>query len=72
MALTDFLTAPTPRDTITCPKFERGEGKRCLHYLPNGACGRPDEFICVEWLRVNAPSDRSTQPERPERLPRRS
>lgn len=38
---------------ITCPKYVRGEGKRCLHYLPNGGCALPDEFMCVEWLKVN-------------------
>ena len=32
-----------------------GQGKRCLHYVPNGTCALPDGFMCVEWLKRNAP-----------------
>ena len=38
---------------ITCGKYVRGEGKRCLHYLANGGCALPDELMCVEWLKLN-------------------
>ena len=39
---------------ITCPKYEPVTGtKRCRHYQANGACGLPDEFMCVEWLKAN-------------------
>ncbi len=41
---------------ITCPKYERGEGKRCRHYVDGGACKLTDEFMCVEWLKVNEPT----------------
>ena len=39
---------------ITCTKYEATAGtRRCKHYQPNGACGLPDEFMCVEWLKAN-------------------
>jgi hypothetical protein len=42
---------PTP---VTCPHYAPPPGERpCRHYLPNGACDRPDEFLCVEWLKRN-------------------
>jgi hypothetical protein len=43
---------------ITCEQYVRGEGKRCRHYLPSGACSRPGHFRCEEWLKVNAPKAR--------------
>jgi hypothetical protein len=47
------VTSPV-RLPITCPKYEAVPGtKRCRHYHANGACGLPDEFMCVEWLKVN-------------------
>ena len=47
-------TAPRRALPITCPKYEAVPGtKRCRHYQPNGACGLPDEFMCVEWLKAN-------------------
>ncbi|GAB4215620.1 MAG: hypothetical protein OHK0013_41340 [Sandaracinaceae bacterium] len=63
MALKDLLRPapppPTPVDErppgITCAKYTRGEGKRCVHYVSNGACALPDEFMCVEWLKANGP-----------------
>jgi hypothetical protein len=46
------MTAPAP---VTCPHYAPLPGvRRCRHYLPNGACDRPDEFLCVEWLKGNA------------------
>ena len=62
---------------ITCPKYEPVAGtKRCRHYHPNGACGLPDEFMCVEWLKANghaapAPVTPATTTEvpRPEAVP---
>lgn len=38
---------------VTCPHYVRSESKRCVHYLSNGGCVRPDEFMCVEWLKAN-------------------
>lgn len=39
---------------IACPKYEPIPGsRRCAHYLDNGACARPDELMCVEWLKRN-------------------
>ena len=48
-------TAPTDDKPagITCEQYVRGEGKRCRHYLPNGACSLPGELMCVEWLKKN-------------------
>lgn len=58
---------------ITCEKFLRSEGRRCAHYLANGACALASEFMCVEWLKLNGPAARPSPstPERPERPPRR-
>lgn len=45
---------PPVRLPITCPKYEPVPGtKRCRHYHANGACGLPDEFMCIEWLKAN-------------------
>ena len=60
MALKDLIRpAPTPAAEpppgITCEKYVRGEGRRCVHYVANGACALPDEFMCVEWLKANGP-----------------
>ena len=39
---------------ISCSHYSPPPGaKRCLHYLKGGACSRPDEFMCVEWLKAN-------------------
>ena len=39
---------------ITCPSYEAIPGrKHCRHYLANGGCSRPDEFMCREWLKAN-------------------
>ncbi|MBI5549078.1 MAG: hypothetical protein HY901_34775 [Deltaproteobacteria bacterium] len=38
---------------VACGKYMPGTGRSCLHYLPGGPCNRPDEFMCVEWLRAN-------------------
>lgn len=47
------MTSPV-RLPITCPKYEPVPGtKRCRHYHANGACGLPDELMCVEWLKAN-------------------
>jgi len=54
MPLTDLLQRVRPPG-ITCEKYTAGaDGKRCAYYLDDGACVRPDEFMCVEWLRRNA------------------
>jgi hypothetical protein len=37
---------------ISCLRYVAGDGRRCAHYR-DGACARPDEFMCVEWLRSN-------------------
>ena len=38
---------------------------RCRHYRPDGACELPDEFMCVEWLKRNAPAPLAPPPTRP-------
>jgi len=55
MATTDSNTTQGERDTgFGCPHYEAVAGKkRCRHYLDGGSCARPDEFMCVEWLRLN-------------------
>lgn len=70
MPLTDLLkpqppapTAPADRPAgITCEKYGPGEGKRCVSYVDNGACSRPDEFMCVEWMKRNAHKSDGTAP----------
>ncbi len=45
---------PSGDSSFTCPHYEPKLGsKRCRHYLEGGACARPDEFMCVEWLKAN-------------------
>ena len=55
MATNDSNTTHGERDTdFGCPHYEAVPGKkRCRHYLDGGSCARPDEFMCVEWLRLN-------------------
>lgn len=70
MALKDLIRPaplpPTPAAErppgITCAKYTRSEGKRCVHYVSNGACALPDEFMCVEWLKVNGPKPAADAP----------
>jgi hypothetical protein len=39
-----------------CPHYAPFEGeKRCRHFLKNGACDRPDQVMCFEWLKRNRP-----------------
>ena len=39
-----------------CPHYDPAPGnKRCRQYVDGGACARPDEFMCTEWLRLNEP-----------------
>jgi hypothetical protein len=77
MALKDLIPpTPTPAaerpQGISCEKYLRSEGRRCAHYLANGACALATDFMCVVWLKVNGPdAQRLPNPERPERLPRR-
>lgn len=57
MAITDILKPGQEggeRRDFTCPHYDPVPGgKRCKSYLDNGACSRPDEFMCVEWLKAN-------------------
>ena len=42
---------------ITCPHYEPLSGsKRCRSYAQGGTCARPDELMCVEWLKRNRPA----------------
>ena len=42
---------------ITCPHYDPLSGsKRCRNYAQGGACARPDELMCVEWLKRNGPA----------------
>ncbi|HEV2743514.1 MAG TPA: hypothetical protein VGV91_10185, partial [Rubrobacter sp.] len=48
------MTSDAPRPPVTCPHYDPLPGaRRCRHYVPNGACERPDELMCVEWLKAN-------------------
>jgi hypothetical protein len=92
MALKDLIRpapqTPAPTATpaaqrppgVTCAKYVRGEGKRCLHYVVGGACALPDEFMCVQWLKANeakasaasatkAPETVATEAPKPARRP---
>jgi len=67
MVLKDLIgPAPTPAAErppgITCEKYTRGEGKRCIHDAANGACALPDEFVGVEWLKANGPKHTHSVP----------
>ena len=55
MVATNSDSYPRSRPSgITCPRYEALPGrKHCRDYLEGGACARPDEFMCVEWLKVN-------------------
>jgi hypothetical protein len=57
--------APVPTEpTFTCPHYAPPPGsKRCRHYVSNGACDRPDQLMCVEWLKRNKPEARGDNPE---------
>ena len=67
MAIKDLvrpeLPPPTPAaarpPNITCEKYTRGEGKRCLHFQQGGTCALPDEFVCTEWQKHNGPNKRT-------------
>jgi hypothetical protein len=63
--MTAVPRADAPRKSlpITCAKYEPLPGtKRCRHYHANGACGLPDEFMCVEWLKANGHAPPTTAP----------
>ena len=53
---------------IACAKYVPGGGRRCVHYA-DGACLRPDEFMCGEWLKANGYA-RSSLPDAREHLKR--
>jgi hypothetical protein len=45
---------PEKPRSITCEVYEPdARGRRCVDYESNGACRRPDRFMCSEWLRAN-------------------
>lgn len=89
MALKDLIRpapqTPTPAAQrppgVTCAKYVRGEGKRCLQYVVGGACALPDELMCLQWLKANeakasaaattkAPETVATEAPKPARRPR--
>lgn len=48
------VAAPAVALPFTCPHYQPLPGsKRCVSYDDSGICTRDDEFVCVEWLRVN-------------------
>ena len=69
MAIADMLkagsgTGGTP--AFDCPKYDPLPGsKRCRHYLDNGACALPDEFMCVEWMKANGYAPKPVEPTGP-------
>ena len=57
---------PIARPEITCLSYGPKPGlRRCRHYLKGGACELPDEFMCVEWLKVNGHAARVVEVEKP-------
>jgi hypothetical protein len=49
---------PRGSPSFTCAHYSPKAGtKRCSHYLANGACDRPDELMCIEWLKANGKSE---------------
>lgn len=69
MALAERFATPSAvrPEGITCEFFSAPEGtKRCSHYVGRGACGLEDEFMCVEWLRVNGHPSHKSLPIAPE------
>lgn len=73
MALKDRLKSATPdaaQPAFTCPHYDPPPGeKRCRHFIANGACARPDVFMCVEWLKANGPQAPASEPPTPEVVP---
>jgi len=65
--LTALGQAMTERHrTITCVHFRAIPGtRRCEDYVKNGSCRRSDEFMCVEWLKVNHGIEAPTRPLEP-------
>ena len=67
MAIKDLVRPELPPPTpaverppgITCEKYTRGEGKRCIHFQQGGTCALPDEFVCTEWQKHNGPNKRT-------------
>ena len=60
MSLKDRYAGKPARtdDNYRCQHYSPvAGGKRCTHYLEGGACARDDEFMCVEWLRLNHPDN---------------
>jgi hypothetical protein len=56
MAIKDRALVPLEQEkpAFTCSHYSPKPGsKRCRHYLSNGGCDRPDEVMCVEWLKAN-------------------
>lgn len=57
MAIKDRARSPiesAKQSNFACAHYSPKPGsKRCRHYLENGACDRPDELMCVEWLKAN-------------------
>lgn len=52
----------TGEPSFTCPHYRALPGtKRCRAYMDDGACTRPDEFMCTEWLRANGYGQRPSQ-----------
>lgn len=55
MSLRGRFSGATDPSGFTCPHYSPPPGsKRCRHFLSNGACDRPDELMCTEWLKANS------------------
>lgn len=54
------------RTPIACEHYVPIQGsRRCRDYLANGGCARPNEFMCVEWLRLNSKAQPPAGPQPP-------
>lgn len=41
---------------ITCEKYEKisDDSRKCKYYVKGGHCKLPNEFMCIEWMKLNA------------------
>jgi hypothetical protein len=73
MSLKDRLSNPGPvvtTDTgFSCSHYKPINGsKRCARYLDGGSCARPEELMCIEWLKANGHKPHRSAKEPPSRV----
>lgn len=40
---------------MPCPNLKKLDDKPCINYIKGGTCARPDEFMCIEYLKTHLP-----------------